>query len=253
MLENLLASSGWILDLVFFLILVLGTALGAYRGFVTGICKLAGKIVSIIFAFMFCVSFANFLEVCFHMTSAITNGIAASIAKNEVYAIGLPTDVVGAEITMALRGLGVGAFPSWLIGRAFARVELIPAGTTAATLIASVLAKWISIVIAFVLLIVLVRLAVLLISKLFGAIKDSFAPLRVVDQVLGALLGFVESCLLVFLILLLINWLPLASLHAFIGSSNIVGKIFTAEWFQSATSYAISGKWFGKYVKTLIG
>lgn len=253
MLNELLAPAGWILDLVFFLILILGTALGAYKGFIAGVSKLAGKVVSIIFAVMFCVSFANFLELCFHMTTGIANGIAASLAKNEVYAIGLPTDVVGAEIGTALEALGVGTISRWLIGRTFASVALIPKGTTAATLLGSIFAKWISIVIAFVLLIVLLRLGVGLVGKLCGSIVERFAPLRIANQTLGALLGFVESALLIFLILLLLNWLPINALHEFIQSSGIVGKIFVSEWFQNATSYAISGAWFSEYIAKFIG
>lgn len=252
MLNQLLATNAWVLDLIFILVLVLGTALGAYKGFVAGICKLAGKWFSIIFAFMFCIAFANFLELCFHMTSAITSGIAGSIAKNDVYAVGLAQDVSGAELNAALSEIGIGALPRWLIRRSFASVELIPAGTTAATLIASVLAKWISIIIAFILLIIIMRLGVLLIAKLFGKLKDSFEPIRIADQALGAILGFVKACFLLFIVLAICQWLPFNSLHAFIESSNIVGKIAASEWFHNATSYAISGKWFNKYIKSIL-
>lgn len=249
MTENLLASGGWVLDLVFFLFLVLGTAWGAHRGFVAGVCKLAGKWVSLIFAFVFCISFANFLETCFHMTSAISEGIAASIAKNEAYAVGIGADVAGAEIGEALKGMGIGAFQRWLIQVWFANIDLIPAGTTPALLIASVLSKWISVVIAFLLLILLVRLGALLISKCFNAIKEKIGPLKVADQALGALLGLAKACFFIFVLLLICNWLPIGALQDFIGSSTVVGKIYTSQWFQNATSYAVSGQWFDDYIK----
>lgn len=252
MTSALLASGGWVLDLVFFLLLVLGTAWGAHRGFVAGVCKLAGKWVSLIFAFVFCISFANFLETCFHMTSAISQGIAASIAKNEAYAVGIGADTAGAEISEALKGMNIGAFQRWLIAISFAKVELIPAGTTPALLIGSVLSKWISVVIAFLLLILLVRLGALLISKTFNAIKDKITPIKVVDQALGALLGLAKMCFFVFVLLLICNWLPITPLQEFIGSSTVVGKIFTSQWFQNATSYAISGQWFNDYIKDLL-
>lgn len=252
MTANLLASGGWVLDLVFFLFLVLGTSWGAYRGFVSGICKLAGKWVSLIFAVVFCISFANFLEVCFHMTSAISSGIAASIAKNEAYAVGIAADTAGAEISTALAQTNIGAFPRWLIKIWFAKVELIPAGTSAAQLIASVLAKWISVVIAFVLLIVLVRLGAFLISKFADAIIDKISPLRVLNQALGGLLGLAKACFFIFVLLLICNWIPLAGLQNFIGSSAVVGKIYTSAWFQSATSYAVSGQWFNDYIKDFL-
>ena len=233
MIDLLLASSGWVVDLMFFLILILGTALGAYRGFVAGVCKLAGRIVSIIFAVVFCISFANFLETCFHMTSAIADGIASSIAKNELYAQALPADIAGAELESFLGCMQLNGIAAWLIKRSFASVALIPAGTTPAMMLGSILAKWISVVIAFVLLILIVRLGAWGLTKAFDALKNALAPLRVVDQV----------------ILLVCNWLPFEGLQNFISSSTIVGKIYVSDWFQSATSYAISGKWFDEYVK----
>ncbi len=245
----LLASYGWIFDLAFFLILILGTALGAYRGFVTGICKLAGFFVSIIFAFTFCISFANFLENCFGMTTQIANGIAGAIAKNEAYAVGLQQDVAGAEIGEVLKAQPLNGIAIWLIMRSFGDVALIPAGTTPAMMLGSVLAKWISIAIAFVGLILIVRLGTWLIRLIFGAIKKSVAPIRAVDQVLGAILGLAKAAFLLFTVLLICNWLPFEGLHAMIESSTVVGSIFKSEWFQSATSYAVSGKWFGDYLK----
>lgn len=243
MLSQLLATSGWVLDLAFFLILILGTALGAYRGFVAGICKLAGKFASVIFAFLFCASFANFLEYCFHLTTGITTGIASSIAKNGAYGVGLLADVSGAELSDALAQIGIGAIPRWLISLSFKSAELIPAGTTAAMLIGSILAKWITIVISFILLIMLVRLGVFLLTKFFDSVIGNFAPLRIFNQFLGAILGFLKAGVLIFVILTVCSWLPFESFHAYIQSGGLVGKIFLSEWFQNATSYAISGEW----------
>lgn len=248
MLNQLLAASGWFLDLAFFLLLILGTALGSYRGFIREVCKVAGKWASLIIAFLFCVSFANFLESVFHMTSAITSGLASAIAKRGAYGVALTTDVAGAEISEALAQIGIGAFPRWIISLSFSKVDLIPSGTTAATLIASVLAKWISVIIAFILLIIFIRVVVRLIANVFGSIKDNIPPLRILDQLLGALLGFSKALFLIFVLLLLCKWLPLNALHEFIQSSNIVGRIFTSDWFHNATSYAISGEWFTKYL-----
>lgn len=245
----LLAPAGWVLDLVFFLILVLGIAWGAYRGFVAGICKLAGRWVSLIFAIVFCISFANFLELCFSMTTAITNGIASSLAKNGAYAAALPEGTTGATLSEALSGIGVGGFQRWMIGLAFSKEGLFPAGTTPALLLGSLLAKWISIAIAFVLLILLVRVGALLIAKLFGALAGKLKPIRMVDQALGGLLGLCKALFLIFMLLLICNWIPIAGLQNFIGSSTVVGKIYASTWFQNATSYAVSGQWFNDYVK----
>lgn len=248
----LLTSAGWVLDLAFFMILILGTALGAYRGFVAGVCRLAGRIASFFVALVFCISFANFLETCFHMTSAIAEGIAGAIAKNEAYAQAFSTDLSGAELGSALSGMSLNGLAAWLIVRSFAGVALIPAETTPAMLLGSVLAKWISVAIAFVLLLLIVRLGAWGIQKVFGALKTALAPIRVVDQCLGAVLGLAKALFWIFVLLMVCEWLPFAGLQDFIASSSIVGKIYAKEWFKSATSYAISGKWFEEYIQKLL-
>lgn len=241
----------WILDLLFFLVLLLGTAYGAFRGFVEGVMKLAKKFFLFVFAFTFCVSFSNFLELCFGMTTAIASGLEGAISGNEVYAVGIAADTVGAEIGTALEGYDMSGIARWFISISFKSVALIPAGTTPAMLISAVLAKWITIVISFVALILLVKLGSMLVSLLFNAVKDRIAPIRIADQALGAALGLAEALVVLFILFLLLNWLPIDGLHNFISSSAVVGKIFSSEWFQSATSYAVSGAWFNEYLSGL--
>ncbi len=85
-------SSAWILDVVFFVILLLGLLLGTWRGFIKGVCKLAGTIFALFVAFTFCNPFKNTLENWFGMTTAIANGMGG-------------TDVA------VTAGAGVGALP----------------------------------------------------------------------------------------------------------------------------------------------
>lgn len=251
MTDLLLSSAGWVLDVIFFLVIILGTVWGAYRGFLVGLSKLAGKISSIICAVLFCVAFSNFLELCFHMTTGITTGIANSIAKNELYAVGISSATSGSQIGDVLKSMGIPALPRWFIKWSFADVELIPSGTTAATLIGSVLAKWISIIISFVLLLVLIRVGAFFLAKALKKVVDKFAPTRTIDQLLGALLGFAKAFFVVSLVIMFFNWLPITGVRNMIISSHVVGPIARSEWFRNMTSYAISGKWFTNYLSKL--
>ena len=250
MFSELLAAGGWVLDLVFFLVLILGTAIGAYRGFVDGVCRLAGKLVSIIIAVSFCIAFANFLETCFHMTTGITNGLAGALSKDEL-AAELPA-FTGENLSAVLDDVGVKGISKWFIVSFFKASDVVFVNVTPAQMIASILAKWISIVISFILLIIIVRLGAWLLSKILTAIIDHISPLRILNRILGAILGLVKACILIFILLLLCNWLPIDGMHDFIASSNIVGAIFRAEWFQAATSYAVSGVWFKDYIQGML-
>lgn len=244
---DLLASWTWTIDVVFLLLLVAGTAFGAFRGFISGICKMAGTLFAIVFAVIFCVSFSNFLENVFHLTTALANALTNSFHK-EALLTPLPVDIAGADVKAALEELGVGWLPRSLISASFSSVETIPAGTTAAMLLGSTLAKWISIVISFVLLIVLVKLAAVILDKSLSGLVDKVAPFRVINQLLGALLGLLKAGILAFVLLAICSWIPIDGLHNFLSSTAIVGPIFRSDWFSAATSYAISGQWFDDYI-----
>lgn len=244
---DLLASWTWTIDVVFLLLLVAGTAFGAFRGFISGICKMAGTLFAIVFAVIFCVPFSNFLENVFHLTTALANSLTNSFHK-EALLTPLPVDIAGADVKAALEELGVGWLPRSLISASFSSVETIPAGTTAAMLLGSTLAKWISIVISFVLLIVLVKLAAVILDKSLSGLVDKVAPFRVINQLLGALLGLLKAGILAFVLLAICSWIPIEGLHNFLSSTAIVGPIFRSDWFAAATSYAISGQWFDDYI-----
>ena len=78
---NLLASSAWILDVAFILILLLGILFGTWAGFIRGVCKLAGTIFAIFVALTFCNAFKNSLESAFGLTSAIASGVGETVAN----------------------------------------------------------------------------------------------------------------------------------------------------------------------------
>ncbi len=250
--QCLLASMSWILDLAFFAALVVGMAIGAQRGFVRGIFKLAGWLFALIVAFFFCVSFSNLLEQSFGMTTAIANGLAERFAGKEGYDVGISAGVAGAEIGTVLEELGIGGLAKLIIVKGFANVETVMAGTTAAQMLGASLAKWISIVISFLILALVIRLAVWLVSNLFSGLIDKIKPLRVVDKFLGAILGLAKAALLIFILLLVCNWISLDAVNGFIASSKVVGGIYQSEWFAAATSYALSGQWFDDYLSQFL-
>lgn len=238
----------WILDVAFFLILLGGLALGVSRGFISGICKLAGTLFALAFAFFFCVSFEGFLENLFGMTSAISDGFVSLFSKNAAFA----ADLSGTELAPALENAGVPSFIASIIVNAFEGAS-VPEGTTAAMLISPVIAKWIAIAISFVLLVILLKLATFLADKLFSGVVDSVTPLRIINRTLGGILGLLKGAITVFLLLAICSWLPIDSLHDFIGESGIVGQIFYSDWFRSATSYVVSFQWFEDYLIKYLG
>lgn len=80
-MNSLLAAGAWVMDVLFFAIIVIGILLGVKRGFVKGICKLAGTIFSVIVAVTFCVAMQASLERSFGATTAINGAIGAPFGE----------------------------------------------------------------------------------------------------------------------------------------------------------------------------
>lgn len=75
-MNSLLAAGAWSLDVLFFVLLFLGVFFGVRKGFIEGVCKLAGTFFSIFVAVSFCVSFQGTLENAFGWSTALNNAIA---------------------------------------------------------------------------------------------------------------------------------------------------------------------------------
>lgn len=109
----LLASSyAWIPDVVFCAVLLIGFIIGVIRGFVKGICKLAGTIFSIVCAIFFCMPLHTSLEEWFGFTTLIANGIGnATVAEW----LSIAVSFVGLIIVVRLLALIVGLIAKALI------------------------------------------------------------------------------------------------------------------------------------------
>ncbi len=160
----------WILDIIFFVVLLLGCFIGAKVGLVKGVCKISGWVLSIVIPLLFCVAFKDALENWFGMVSAISNGIG------------------NAKI-----------------------------------------ADWLSVGIAFILLAIIVRLGTYLLGKIGTALVEGVKPMKVVNGILGALLGIIEAFLVVYFILLILSWLSIDSVNTFIDASTVVGAIYRSD------------------------
>lgn len=174
-MNSLLAAGTWTVDILFFVIIILGILLGVRRGFIKGICKLAGTIFSVIVAATFCVAMQASLERNFGATTSLNNAIGAPFGG------------------------------------------------------------WIMVVLSFILLVIIVKLGCWFLGSVGGAIADSFAPIRIVNMLLGGILGAFKAFVFLFILLAIFRWLPNDSLHNFISSTSVVGTIFNSQWFIDAT------------------
>lgn len=68
-------SGSWIIDVIFFALLLIGLIGGAAQGFFRGISKLAGTLFSVLVAFLFCVQVSASFEDAFGLTTSIANAV----------------------------------------------------------------------------------------------------------------------------------------------------------------------------------
>lgn len=92
--------------------------------------------------------------------------------------------------------------------------------------IANSVGEWIAIAICFLILVLLVRLLAWLVGKLGKALVEKSKFFRVIDRLLGGLLGLVQAALFLSMIFSICYWIPWEALHNFISSSSIVSKIY---------------------------
>ncbi len=171
-MNQLLAAGSWALDVVFFLLLIVGTLVGVKRGFIKGVLKMAGTIFAVVVAVTFCVSFQQTLEKWFGTTTALNNAIRAPFGG------------------------------------------------------------WIMVALCFILLLLLVKVGAKLLGALGTKLVNKYEPFRIVNMVLGGILGAFKIFMIIILILAIFRLIPAPSLHDFISSSKVVGAIFNADWID---------------------
>ena len=178
-MTSLLAAGAWVLDVLFFVLMIAGILFGVWRGFLKGICKLAGTIFAGVIAVTFCVSLQASLDKSFGWTTKINTAIGA------------------------------------------------PWG------------KWIMVIVSFVFLLLLVQGGCWAIGAAGTALVDRFAPFRIINMILGGILGAFQMFTILFVLFAIFRWIPSESLHNFISSSTVMGAIYNptpGSWFYAATN-----------------
>ena len=104
--------AGWILDIVFFALILLGIGFGSWRGLCKSVCSIAGTVFSTSIAFIFCISFSNTLEGWFGLETALAGKVGTLFASI------LSIIISFVALIIIVR---VGAFLLGILGKAFVK------------------------------------------------------------------------------------------------------------------------------------
>ena len=115
-MHNLLVTASLALDIVFFVILVLGLFFGVKNGFVSRICKIEGTLLSFALGILFCRKFQAFIDVTLglKMTQAL-QGVLANAIPSETIA-----NSVGEWLAIAISFLALVILVrllAWIVGK----------------------------------------------------------------------------------------------------------------------------------------
>lgn len=235
-----------IADGVLVVLLIIALFVGVKRGFVKGILKFAGTLFAIVFAFFFCVNFVDFLERTFGMVTFFSGEVMKWFSGNEL--MNVPID--GGNLAEAFEAAKIPGFIADGIIAAIGEQE-IPAETTVNMLVSPVLAKWMSIAIAFIALIILVKLAVVIVGKVLSALIERIPVINSINALLGGILGLAKMCIGLFLIFAVLHWLNIPSVNDFFAQSVIIKWFYFSEWFENSINYFISMQWYNDYFADL--
>ncbi len=95
-------------------------------------------------------------------------------------------------------------------------------------------AGWGAIAISFVVLVVLLKLVAWLTGKAGTALVNKFGAVKILNKILGAVLGVAKALLLILIILAIFKWVGVASINDYIAQSSVVSKLFFSDWFANA-------------------
>lgn len=187
----------WIIDAVAIIILVIYTLVGFAKGFLHTLISLFGNLASLTVAIIVCKPFANLLNSMFGVANWLGGLLASQIGPI------LPQFDVSTTGETIITQLNAGGFLAKILAR-FVDATASYANTAELLLtVQNAVGGILTLILSAIILFILIRIAVLLLSKLFDAISKSHA-FGGLDRLLGGVLGLAKGVVFVGVVLVLV-------------------------------------------------
>ena len=226
-----------IIDIVTVALLLIFAIVGTVRGFAKTFISSFGTILSLIFAVLLCSLVATFLEQSFGLISAISG------KANEILATQISDKVLNAPIeSVTLEVMTKENVPSWIISIVMIvkANSSIPNGTSISGVVCPAIGYYVSCALAVLVLFIIFQTIFFIVGKIIEKSKE-FVLIDAVDKTLGFLLGLVKGLIVVWVLIAIINIIPLnfvqvdiaaniklAPVSNFINNINLIGIIMSA-------------------------
>lgn len=241
---NLLSSTATapvvIVDLVVIAVILVMAIISCVKGFMKCLIGFIGTVMSIVLALLFCKAGSSFFQNQFGWLTALSNFFCDRFSSLGAFNVPISE---AAELT----DMNVPAFIVSVIAEAFTSAP-IPEGTTAAQLIAPVLAQYLLNIISFAIIFLLIKLVCFFLNKTLGELFRKIPIVRSVNAFLGFVVGAAEAVLLICTVLYIFSFIPADGLREFIASTTIVKFFYENNITGMLFKIVVSSGWVFDFV-----
>ena len=208
-------------DIIALIFIVVFAIVCAKRGFIDCFFSFVSTIVALIVAFTCAKLVLGWTNGLFGLQASMNNGLTAAFEKMS----GFAEDVSDSGAEAAIQNGNVPAILGRLILK-WAGTGELPAGTTLGSLLGGSVSQLACSLICGVVLYFVTLLILLLLKSILNAIANGISAVDTVNTVLGALVGIIESVLLVCLVLTVLTLFPSQAISGYLNTSLLLGFFY---------------------------
>ena len=243
---NLLATDvGAIVDIVALVILLLFALAGFIRGFMQTMIKVFGKILSLVLAVLLCTTVANFLEGQFGLVTTLSNAMGNMF--KQLLGESLANATIAEISEGSLQQVGVAGFLISIV-LSFKGESGIPMDTTVGEILSPTFGYYTTMVLSILILYILFRIVFGIIGRIIGDMRAP-KPLKIIDRLLGFILGAIGAVITIEILLIIISVIPISFVQEvnvyiqqskvakLISDTNLIGVLLNSISFNEVITY----------------
>ena len=213
----------WLGDLIVLVFIVVFAIVCAKRGFIDCFFSFVSTILSLVVAFSLAKSVLGWTNGLFGLQGLLDEKLIAAFSKMA----GFNEDISAQGVEAALQSgdVQVSAILGRLILNSVGQGD-VEAGTTLGMLCGSAVSQLACTLICGIALYFLTQLVLLLLKGILNGIANSITAVEAVNTTLGAIVGIIESVLLVCVVLSVLTLFPSVTISGYLGSTLLLKLLY---------------------------
>lgn len=225
-----------VIDIIILCVLVIFGIIGMIKGFLNTIISLFGNLASLAVAVLCAKPVSGFLNKIFNIVGGIGGSIANSLAPTITPFASGATELTGEGLKTYLANDGL-SFQERLFSLFIEDAKTFTTDAEVVQYIGERIAGVIALLIAVVVMFIIIRIAILLLAKLFDAITKNRA-IGGLDRAMGMLFGLIKGALLVSVVLGVFYLIANSTVDGWIQNSTITKWVY--QYISSFVDWAVT-------------